>query len=97
MTAWTEVRPAHICANSVLLARLYLFPLPHTHTPSSSLTHTRTARPPACRRERMQDGTIMGCRHKRYPHIQGVQFHPESIMTQSGMRIVRNFVEMYCQ
>lgn len=35
----------------------------------------------------------MAVRHKKYPLIQGVQFHPESIITQSGKRIVKNFVE----
>lgn len=41
-----------------------------------------------------EDGTIMGVRHKTWRHIQGVQFHPESIITQDGMRIVANFVRI---
>ena len=40
-----------------------------------------------------EDGNIMGVRHKKHPHIQGVQFHPESIMTQNGKRIVGNWVK----
>lgn len=39
-----------------------------------------------------EDGTIMGVRHRNYPHIEGVQFHPESILTQSGKLLLKNFL-----
>jgi anthranilate synthase/aminodeoxychorismate synthase-like glutamine amidotransferase len=39
----------------------------------------------------MDDGYVMGVRHKRYP-IEGVQFHPESILSPEGDRILRNFL-----
>ncbi len=38
------------------------------------------------------DGEIMGIRHKEYP-IESIQFHPESIMTTVGKRLLRNFIK----
>ncbi|MSO38441.1 MAG: anthranilate/aminodeoxychorismate synthase component II, partial [Acidimicrobiia bacterium] len=38
-----------------------------------------------------EDGLVMGLRHREYP-IQGVQFHPEAILTVGGHDLLRNFL-----
>ncbi len=40
-----------------------------------------------------EDGEIMGLRHRQYK-VEGVQFHPESIMTPVGKRLLRNFLKI---
>jgi len=41
-----------------------------------------------------EEGEIMGIRHKDYP-IEGVQYHPESIMTEQGKKLLRQFIDLY--
>jgi anthranilate synthase component 2 len=40
-----------------------------------------------------ENGVVMGVRHREKPHV-GVQFHPESILTEDGKRLVRNFLDL---
>jgi len=41
------------------------------------------------------DGVVMGLRHRRHPTY-GVQFHPESILTAEGKRLLANFLGVRC-
>jgi len=68
-------------------------PVPFTATRYHSLVADRESLPRdlAVTASSTDDGYVMGVRHTRYP-IEGVQFHPESILTREGDRILRNFL-----
>ena len=66
---------------------------PLTATRYHSLVIDRQSCPPVLEITAwVEDGTIMGVRHREYPHIQGVQFHPESVLTHCGKQLLRNFL-----
>ena len=67
---------------------------PFTAARYHSLVVAEEGLPPdleVCARTR-EDGVIMGLRHRSWP-VHGVQFHPESILTGEGRRILRNFLD----
>ena len=45
---------------------------------------------------RTDDGLIMGCQHKNFSKLRGIQFHPESLWTNTGKNIVKNFLHSSC-
>jgi anthranilate synthase/aminodeoxychorismate synthase-like glutamine amidotransferase len=67
---------------------------PLTITRYHSLAGDKRSIPPCLRvtAETVDDGEIMGVRHVKYP-IEGVQFHPESILCEDGKLIISNFLE----
>jgi anthranilate synthase/aminodeoxychorismate synthase-like glutamine amidotransferase len=69
-------------------------PDPFTATRYHSLAIERKSLPSCLEiSARAEDGEIMGLRHQDYP-VHGIQFHPESILTQEGMHILENFLKL---
>lgn len=69
-------------------------PSPFTATRYHSLVVKRETLPDCLEiSAETEDGVIMGLRHKEYA-VEGVQFHPESIMTDHGLTMLRNFLDL---
>ena len=68
-------------------------PQPFTATRYHSLIADRESLP-ACLEVTawLEGGMVMGLRHREHLHLQGVQFYPESVLTQDGHRLLANFL-----
>jgi len=67
-------------------------PSPFTATRYHSLIVERESLPDCLEvTAESEDGTIMGVRHKEWP-LEGVQFHPESVLTDTGKDMLKNFI-----
>jgi anthranilate synthase/aminodeoxychorismate synthase-like glutamine amidotransferase len=69
-------------------------PNPFEATRYHSLIVKRETLPPVLKiSAETKEGEIMGFRHLNYP-VEGVQFHPESILTKAGMDLLKNFLRL---
>lgn len=59
----------------------------------SLIVEEKTIRSPLTIEARADDGEVMGIRHRDHP-VFGVQFHPESVLTEAGPRLLRNFLDL---
>ena len=85
-----KVSPIQHCGNGLFAG----IPSPFTATRYHSLIVERDSRPDALEIiAETEEGEIMALAHKEFP-IWGVQFHPESILTEAGKRIIGNFMGM---
>ncbi|MFA5879587.1 MAG: aminodeoxychorismate/anthranilate synthase component II [Candidatus Margulisiibacteriota bacterium] len=74
---------------------IYLdLPQPFTATRYHSLVISKENLPVDLEISAMVDDVVMGIRHKQYP-VEGIQFHPESILTKVGKQILNNFLTYY--
>jgi anthranilate synthase/aminodeoxychorismate synthase-like glutamine amidotransferase len=85
-----KTSPIHHCGKSVFAG----MPSPFEATRYHSLIVKRETLPDCLEITAWtEEGEIMGLRHKEYP-VHGVQFHPESILTQDGKRLLENFLKL---
>jgi len=81
----TDTGVLHGLSSPLTVARYHSLVIDRESFPSDMLEMTATS---------SEDGMIMAVQHQKYRHIQGVQFHPESCITEQGMEIMRNFLKI---
>ena len=85
---------SRLCVSRIRVTSRPIRPNPLTATRYHSLVVRRDSVPEVLEvTAESEDGLVMGLRHRDFP-IEGVQFHPESILTESGKKILRNFLKM---
>jgi anthranilate synthase component 2/para-aminobenzoate synthetase component 2 len=67
-------------------------PRPFVAARYHSLVVDRASLPECLEVTAWHEGLIMGMRHRELPRLEGVQFHPESFLTQDGKRLLANFL-----
>lgn len=70
--------------NPIEVCRYHSLAIVEESIPEGTLTTTAKS----------EDSTIMGVESKKYPHVMGVQFHPESLFTEHGSVLLKNFLKM---
>jgi anthranilate synthase/aminodeoxychorismate synthase-like glutamine amidotransferase len=91
-------RPRHGMTSPVTHDALGIFagvpsPLPATRYHSLSVCRETLPGELLLSAVAQDDGAVMGIRHRAHP-VEGVQFHPESVLTEYGMTMIRNFLAM---
>lgn len=84
-----KTSPVHHAGSGVFAG----LPDPFTATRYHSLIAERDSLPDCLEITAWLDsGMVMGLRHRDHPHLQGVQFHPESVLTEAGHKLLANFL-----
>nr|YP_009313407.1 Anthranilate synthase component II [Galaxaura rugosa]SCW21661.1 Anthranilate synthase component II [Galaxaura rugosa] len=72
-------------SNPFVAARYHSLVIDHSNVPEQLIVTAWT-----------DDGVIMACKHRNYSKLQGLQFHPESLWTDQGEQVIRNFLSNLC-
>jgi len=81
------------CASPMRVARYHSLALDPTTLPKDLLINATTIGPTSAQQSDQPPVVVMAVRHRSWP-LYGVQFHPESVLTTDGFRLIANFVDL---